>query len=152
MEVRMARPEDAESVARLVARFFADEGFATTPAVVAERAPTFLGHAGNVAFLALDGEVAIGISTVSSRFGFESGRLAEIEDLYVVPERRSQGVATTLLGEAMLWCRLQGFDAIEVIVTPEDPLRKERLIGWYGRLGFVDTGRIVLHFGTGDEG
>lgn len=152
MEVRKAHPEDVAAVTRLISRFFADEEFFTTPESIAERAPEFLVHPGNAAFLAIDGDVAVGISTVTSSFGFESGRLAEIEDLYVDPEHRNLGVATALLGEAMLWCSQQGFDAIQVVVTPEDPVRKERLIGWYGRLGFVDTGRLLLYFAPGTPG
>lgn len=149
MEVRRAGPEDAAAVARLISRFFADEEFVTAPETVVARAPDFLERPGNAAFLAIDGDAAVGISTVTSSFGFESGKLAEIEDLYVVPEHRNHGVATALLGEAMLWCSQQGFDAIQVVVTPEDPVRKDRLIAWYGRLGFVDTGRLLLHFAAG---
>lgn len=152
MEVRRAWPADAAAVARLISRFFSDEEFFTPPEAIAARAPEFLEHPGNAAFLAFDGNAAVGLSTVTSSFGFESGRLAEIEDLYVVPEHRNHGVATALLGEAMLWCSQQGFDAIQVVVTPEDPLRKERLIRWYGRLGFVDTGRLLLYFAPGAPG
>jgi aminoglycoside 6'-N-acetyltransferase I len=152
MEVRRAGPEDAAAVAGLITEFFADEGFFTTPETVAVRAPEFLEHPGNAAFLAFDGNAAVGVSTVTTSFGFESGRLAEIEDLYVLPEHRNHGVATALLGESMLWCRQRGFDAIQVVVTPEDPVRKERLIAWYGRLGFVDTGRLLLYFAPGSPG
>lgn len=149
MEVRKARPEDADAAADLISRFFAEDDFATPPDVVAARAPDFLLHPGNAVFLAVDGNEAVGISTVTSSFGFESGRLAEIEDLYVLPAHRSHGVATALLGEAMLWCRQQGFDAIQVAVTPEDPERRAWLVGWYGRLGFADTGRFLLSFAPG---
>jgi hypothetical protein len=47
----------------------------------------------------------------------------------------------------MLWARHEGFEALEVVVTPEDYAKKDRLVAWYARLGFVNTGRIVLHYG-----
>jgi aminoglycoside 6'-N-acetyltransferase I len=147
MEVRIAREEDVGAVVGLITQFFAGEGFSTSPEVVAGRAPQFLADPHTSAFLALDGDDAIGIATVSTSFGFECGRLAEVEDLYVVPAHRGKGVATTLLGEAMLWSKAQGHETLQVIVTPEDASRKQELIRWYARLGYHDTSRLVLHFG-----
>ena len=147
MEVRQAGVDDADIVASLITTFFAGEGFTTSPELVAARAPRFLADQSNAAFLAFDGDQPIGIATVSTTFGFEGGRLAEVEDLFVVPERRGDGVATTLLGEAMLWSRAEGFETLRVIVTPEEGQRKEELVEWYARLGYQDTSRLVLHFG-----
>lgn len=148
MEVRRAKRDDAADVVRLIMLFFEAEGFTTPAAVVAERAVVFLEDGAGAAFLAIDGDHAIGIATVSTSFGFEGGRLAEIEDLYVIPSHRGHGVATALLGEAMLWSRREGFETLRVIVTPEDEERRQQLIRWYGRLGYVDTNRSVLHFGS----
>lgn len=147
MEVRRAEPTDAGAVALLIDRFFTEDAFTTTSEEVESRVPEFLATPGNAAFLAFDGDQAVGVSTVTSKFGLESGKLGEIEDLYVLPSHRGRGVATALLGHAMLWARQEGFEALEVVVTPQDYTRKDRLVRWYARLGFVDTGRIVLHFG-----
>lgn len=150
MEIHRATSDDAAALTQIISMFFDGEGFRTTPEVVAARVPEFLSADGNAAFLAFSGDEVIGVSTVSTSYGLENGRLAEIEDLYVRPAHRGNGVATALLGQAMLWGRAQGFDSLEVVVTPEDGTRRDYLIGWYGRLGFVDTGRLVLHFdGTG---
>jgi aminoglycoside 6'-N-acetyltransferase I len=147
MEVRRAGPDDTDEVIRLITMFFAGEGFTTSPDEVAERAPRMLSGDDGAVFLAHDGDRAIGIATVATTFGFESGRLAEVEDLYVEPGHRHGGVATALLGEAMLWSRSQGYETLRVIVTPEDPSRREELIRWYARLGYRDTTRLVLLFG-----
>jgi len=147
MEVREATSGDVAALAELIGRFFSEEGFGTSPAEVTVRMPEFLATHGNVAFLALDGDTAVGVSTVTSTYGLEFGRVGEIEDLYVLPAHRGRGVATALLGHAMLWAREQGFDALEVVVTPKDYAKKDRLVRWYARLGFADTGRVVLHYG-----
>ncbi len=149
MEVRRAEPADLEDVIALITLFFAAEGFTTPPDAIRRRAPQFLEGTTSAAFLAFDGDDAIGIGTVTTSFGFEGGSLAEVEDLYVRPEHRRRGVATTLLGEAMMWSRQQGYESLRVVVTPEDESRKERLIAWYARLGYTDTGRLVLHFDDG---
>ncbi len=134
-------------VTDLIRRFFAGEGFTTPPDTIARRTPEVLSNDRNAVFLAFDEDTPIGIATVTTRFGFESGRLAEIEDLFVIPERRGHGVATSLLGESMLWCRQEGYEELEVVVTPEEAERQSYLVAWYGRLGFSDTGRRVLHSG-----
>ena len=64
---------------------------------------------------------------MTSSFGFEYRRVAEVEHLYVVPDHRHGRVATALLGEAMLWCRRQGVTDLEVVVTPNDPVKKDRV-------------------------
>ena len=149
MELRRATQGDNEALAELLTYFFAGEGFTTPPEVIAARVSAFLEHSGNAAFLAVDGDSTVGVSTVTSAFGIERGHTAEIEDLFVIPSHRSRGIATALLGEAMLWSKEQGFDALQVVVTPEDTVRKENLVSWYGRLGFAATGRLVLLFDAG---
>lgn len=146
MELRRAGPEDAESLTRLLTLFFAGEGLATPAQVVAVRVPIFLSTPGNAAFLAMDGDEAVGVGTVTTSFGFEFGHSAEIEDLYVVPSHRGRGIATAILGEAMMWSRQEGFETLQVVVTPEDAARHRQLISWYGRLGFVESGRSLLVF------
>ncbi len=149
MELRRAGPEDIASLTTLLTQFFAGEGFTTPPEVIAARVPLFLDEPGNAAFLAMDGDEAVGFSTVTSTFGIEQGHTAEIEDLFVVPAHRGRGIATALLGEAMMWSRQQGFESLEVVVTPGDPQRRQNLISWYARLGFKETTRTLLLFDPG---
>jgi len=91
MEVRRARPGDAEVLAGLLARFFAEEGFAASAGEIRERADTFLAEQADAAFLAIEGDEPLGAATVTTGFGFATGRQAEAEDLYVLPDRRRRG-------------------------------------------------------------
>ena len=142
MDIRRAEAEDAPALATLLARFFAEEGFAASAAEIAERAAVFLAEEANAAFLAEEEGVVVGAATVTTGFGFETGRRAEIEDLYVVPGRRRRGVARGLISASLEWCRRRGCADVEVVVTPEGDAR-HGLGAWYASLGFADTGRRI---------
>lgn len=143
MEVRRASPDDAAPLAALLARFFAEEGFAASAEELRERAGTFLAQEANAAFLARDDGIPVGAATVTTVFGFETGRQAEIEDLYMLPDRRRRGVARALVDAALAWCRARGCADVEVVVTPDGEAR-HGLGQWYRSLGFADTGRRIF--------
>jgi GNAT superfamily N-acetyltransferase len=130
-------------VASLVARFFAEEGFATPAAAVRARARPFLESPANAAVLALRGGGPVGIATLTTAFGFETGRYGEIEDLYVVPEHRGRGVARALLDAVVAEARSIGCHDVEIVVTPGAE-RSRGLTAFYERLGWRDTGRRIL--------
>jgi ribosomal protein S18 acetylase RimI-like enzyme len=142
MEVRRAAPADAGALAALLSRFFAEEGFAGAPGEIRGRAGAFLAESANAAFLAEEGGTVVGAATVTTGFGFEAGRRAEIEDLYVLPDRRHHGVARALIEAALAWCRERECADVEVVVTPEGDAR-HGLSAWYRSLGFADTGRHI---------
>jgi GNAT superfamily N-acetyltransferase len=73
----------------------------------------------------------VAVATVTTAFGFEVGRYAEMEDLYVLPEHRRQGWATQLVDAAIDWWRRRGCAELEVVVTREGQ-RAHRLVEWYG--------------------
>ncbi len=143
MEIRHAGTEDAALVGELIGRFLAEEGFDTPPDEARSRSSRFLAEPANAAFLAVADDRAIGVATVTSVFNFESGGIAEVEDLYVVPEWRRRGVARALVEAALAWCREHDCRDVEVVITPEGEARHE-LAGWYRSLGFVDTGRSIF--------
>jgi aminoglycoside 6'-N-acetyltransferase I len=143
IEIRRATTDDQAVVAALITRFLAEEGFGTDPDLVARRTPVFLTTAGNMVLLAAsDGDV-VGVATITTRFGFEVGRYAEIEDLYVVPEHRAGRVGSLLVDAALDACRDDGCEHVEVVVTPEGEAA-HGLVGWYARFGLVDRGRRLL--------
>lgn len=88
-------------VAELVTRFFAEEGFTTSADEVRSRVLPFVAEPANAAFLAFDGDGAVGIATLTTAYGFETGRYGEIEELYVVPSHRRRGVARALVEAAL---------------------------------------------------
>lgn len=143
MSVRRALVGDAEVLGDLVARFFAEEGIPTRAEEVMERASTFIGEPANAAFLYERDGVAVGVATATTVFGFETGRCAEIEDLYVLPVYRGRGVGRELIDAAVQWCTDRGCHDIEVVVSPDGEMR-HGLTSWYRTLGFVDTGRKIM--------
>ena len=106
--VRPARPEDVAVVADLLVRFFREEGFATPEVDIRARVPPFLAEPANHLLVAQAGPAVVAVATVTTTFGFEVGRYAEIEDLYVIPEHRRQRWATRLVEAAVEWCRRRG--------------------------------------------
>ncbi|HYY78448.1 MAG TPA: GNAT family N-acetyltransferase [Actinomycetes bacterium] len=142
--VLAARPEQAAAVTGLLVRFFAEEGFAVPAATIGERVAAFLTEPANAVFLAWRGGRAVGVATVTTRFGIEYGLGGELEDLYVLPGARGAGVAGRLIDAAAGWCRSRGGTQLEVCVTPEGQ-RAHDLVGFYRRRGFADQGRRLLN-------
>ncbi|MBU1866606.1 MAG: GNAT family N-acetyltransferase [Actinobacteria bacterium] len=150
ISIRRAAPEDAPVLGGIISRFFAEEGFPGTPDELLAKAGMFLAESANAAFLATEEDSVVGVATVTTTFGFEVGRYAELEDLYVAPGHRTAGVASSLIEAAAAWCRSQGCGIIEVVVTPEGDQR-HHLTSWYLRRGFSDEGRHILWRSLGDD-
>jgi len=92
------------------------------------------------AFLAVDGDVPIGvITTTEAVAAYAGGRYGIITELYIDPAYRSRGVGAQLLaavraeGESRRWPR------IEVTAPPD--ARWDRSVAFYERNGFIFTGR-----------
>jgi GNAT superfamily N-acetyltransferase len=64
-------------------------------------------------------------------FGFIDGATPEIS-IAVVPDRRSQGIGSALLGSLVDRAREEGFQALTLSVSPENPA-----VRLYERCGFV---------------
>jgi GNAT superfamily N-acetyltransferase len=143
MEVRQATLADVDDVVALISRFFVEEGFEGSAEVIRGRAPTFLSTPANAAFLGCVDDQAVGVATLTTAFGFESGAYAEIEDLYVAPPWRRAGLGRALVEACLRECRNRRITDIEVVVTPEGDARHD-LGAWYRALGFRDTGRAIL--------
>jgi GNAT superfamily N-acetyltransferase len=61
----------------------------------------------------------------------------EVQDVYVLPERRSRGIATLLTHAAEQEVRARGWDGISLSVSRDGNPAARRL---YERLGYVDAG------------
>ena len=105
------RPVDGasfETAFGLLRRFFREEGFGTAAGAMRAALHSLLADPGSSVYLAWRGEQAVGVATVTTTAGLEYGLCAEIEDLYVLPEARSRGVASALIAAIAAWCRAQG--------------------------------------------
>ena len=88
--------------------------------------------------LAMDEDEVVGIVTLSESISlYAGGHIGVINELYVVPEYRSEGVGKILLdaaknlGEERGWVRLE-------VTTPGDEY--ERTLRFYEREGFISIG------------
>lgn len=81
-------------------------------------------------FLAVKGDRAVGMCTVSTAFStFACREQGILDDFYVDPALRGQGVARLLTNAAQKWCKEQGFSGLTVTCSPGDE-------AMYGSLGF----------------
>lgn len=141
--VRRAGPESFDPAFQLLQRFFAEEGFATPAEHIRQNLEAFLRDERYAVFLAYGEAEAVGIATVSTATSIELGRMAEIDDLYILPEARNRGIAKNLIEAALDWLRAQGGVYVQVTVTPEGEAA-HGLIRFYTKLGFHHTCRTLL--------
>jgi ribosomal protein S18 acetylase RimI-like enzyme len=107
-KIRRATVEDAGAIGRLLHDFNAEFDEPTPAAeVLAERAAAFIAR-GELTFL-LAGEGPDGVAQMRFLPSIWSGELdAYLEELYVVPARRGQGIGRALLEAAMATARADG--------------------------------------------
>ena len=99
---------------------------------------------GSGRFLALlardDSGTAIGVLTLSESFAlYAGGEYGVIDEMYVRPQFRGQGVGRALVDEAAAIARDRGWFRLHV-TGPENEC-DERAVRFYERLGFEFTGR-----------
>jgi ribosomal protein S18 acetylase RimI-like enzyme len=133
--IRAARIEDADAVARLLRDFNAEyDDPAPGQEQMAERIRVLLEHGDTIILVA--GEPPCALSLTRFRPGLWSPKLESyLAELYVVPDRRGQGIGRALMEETMAMARAQGADMME-LGTGEDDVSARRL---YESLGFTNT-------------
>ena len=144
--VRQAEPADSDRLLPLFERFYREEGFESAVAGVAVNLRHILQRDDTAAFIALIDDRAVGAAATSSGFGLEVGLYAELEDLFVDPACRGQGIASALVEAAVSWARAKGCSDVEIVLTPHGQA-DEKLIPWYKARGFADTGRVIYERG-----
>lgn len=132
-----------DSALSLLQRFFIEEGFDAPPEQIRANLTEFFAHNDYSVFLAYLNDQPVGIATVSTSISVELGRMAEIDDLYVLPEARGQGVAKALITKVIEWCQSQGRAYIQVAITPAGEAA-HGLQKFYKQLGFIDTQRALF--------
>ena len=110
--IRRAGAEDADVVARLLRDFNAEYEDPVPPQEeMAERIRVLLAHGDTVILLA--GEPACALSVTRFRPGLWSPNLESyLAELYVVPDRRGQGIGRALMEETMAAARAAGADTM----------------------------------------
>ena len=118
--VRLASPDDADELARLLHDFNVEYD---TPspgvAVIALRLRHLL--AGDDTFALLAGEPAVGLALVTLRPNvWYPGPVALLDELYVVPDRRDQGIGSAVIERFLAEARGRDAGLLEINVDEED--------------------------------
>ncbi len=141
--LREAGSEDLGSLVALARAFYDEDGFTTSDAMLRQNFEVLLASAKAHLVMALTEGRASGFALTTLGFTLESGLVAELQDLYVRPEGRRQGLASVLIEDAADWARRAGASKLEVVVAPNG--RDVRhLFGYYRARGFADEGRRIL--------
>lgn len=132
--IRIAGAADAPVFGRLLHAFNVEFGEQTPSAdLISERAAPLI-RSGDVTVLFV-GDGPEGFAELRFRASLHTGALdAYLEELYVVPERRGQGLGRALLEAALEHARERGARHID-LNTSEDDVAARAL---YERMGFTD--------------
>jgi GNAT superfamily N-acetyltransferase len=134
-DLRLAEPADAAEVAEMLHAFNVE--FSTpTPgsAVLTERLRGLLPRDDFVVLLA--GDPAVGLALLTFRPGvWDAGPVTVLEELYVRPDLRGQGIGHGLLDRAMAIARERGSATFEINVDEGDIDARR----FYERHGFSNT-------------
>jgi GNAT superfamily N-acetyltransferase len=143
--VRRATVADAGEVAHLLDRF--NREFDTPspgPEVLTARLAGLL--AGTSTFALLSGEPCVGVALVTLRHNvWYPGPVALLDELYVVPDQRSNGIGSAIMSRLITDAHAIGVGLIEINVDEAD-VDAQR---FYGRHGFSviepDTGERAFY-------
>ncbi|HET9104251.1 MAG TPA: GNAT family N-acetyltransferase [Solirubrobacteraceae bacterium] len=102
-------------------------------AVLSARLDHLLGARDPLALLAGEPAVAVELLTLRSNV-WSDGPVGLLDELYVVPAQRGQGIGTRLLKAAEVACRARGADLMEINVDGEDGGARR----FYERHGYAD--------------
>jgi len=133
--IRRAVAQDADVVARLLREFNIEYDDPAPPQeLMAARIEALLAHGDTIILVA--GEPVCALSVTRLRPGLWSPKLeAYLAELYVVPDRRGQGIGRALMVETMAVARAEGADTMELGTGEADVAAR----GLYESLGFTHT-------------
>lgn len=132
--VRLAGPDDAEAVGRLLHAFNREfDEPAPPPRQLARRVRQLIDGGDTIILLA--GEDPAGLAVLRLRAAiWSSGLECYLAELYVIPDRRGHGIGRALVRAALDEARTRGADTMDIGVDEPD-LAARRL---YESLGFTN--------------
>jgi GNAT superfamily N-acetyltransferase len=134
VRIDLATGGDAPAAVALLARQLDEHHVDLAPGALAGAVAAILADAAKgMILLARQGGEGVGVACLAQTFTLEHGGYVWwLDELYVVPELRSQGIGTAMLHRAIAFAREAGARALELEVE-EDHRRAARL---YARSGF----------------
>ncbi len=142
--LREAEVEDIPDLVKLARAFYDEDGFATSDAMLRVNFEVLVVAENARVTLAFKNGVACGYALSTTVFTLESGLIAELQDLFVRPARRRQGLSSLLIADAVDWARRLSASSLELVVAPNGRDVSD-LLRYYGARGFVNEGRLVLY-------
>jgi len=143
---RLATVDDAAEVARLL-HDFNTEFDTPSPGtrVLTERLERLLATESTFAILAGHPSVAVALVTLRPNVWYD-GSVALLDELYVVPERRAQGIGTSIIELLHRHATASGIEAIEINVDEAD-VDAQRFYERHGYSGVEpDTGERAFYY------
>lgn len=129
---RTATPDDAGLVARLLADFNDEYGDPRPPVEqLAARLRELMGR-GDTAVALADDDLGVAVLRLRPNL-WSTAREAYLAELYVIPDRRGQGLGRALLAHTLALARELGCDRIE-LGTSEDDVAARKV---YEKAGFT---------------
>jgi ribosomal protein S18 acetylase RimI-like enzyme len=129
--VRVARPEDAEDVGRLLHDFNSEYGEPTPdPSWLAARIRQLLAHGDTAVLLAGSGPDGVGVLRFRSAI-WRDALECYLAELYVTPPMRGQGYGRALLAAALDYARARGASYMD-LGTADDDVVARRLYESFG--------------------
>ena len=141
--VRPATEEDLDAAVDLAHRFYSEEGFATGRDQLRTNMEQLIADSTAQVLLAVAGNTPVAIAVGTSTLGLEHLHVAELQDLYVLPAHRRDGLASQLIDATADWARRRGCEVLDVVVDPDGDER-HHLRRYYSSRGFEDEGRRLL--------
>jgi len=117
---RVATAADADEVGRLLHDFNTEfDTLSPGREVLARRLRALLARPETFAVVAGAPAIAVALVTLRPNVWYE-GPVALLDELYVVPELRSQGIGTTMIRLVVSTCEQRGVERIEINVDEPD--------------------------------
>ncbi len=146
VHITKAQPSDALAIARMTGDLLHEimaaigrQAFTFSLNETAARTRSWLEDGSYTILLAWDGDRLAGLLALSEcRALYAEGRFGIIPELYVSPDRRSQGLGRALVEEAKRVARSKEWTRLEVTTPPLPQFDRARL--FYERQGFDVSG------------
>jgi GNAT superfamily N-acetyltransferase len=146
MRITLATPADADTVGALavalteeISAVVGNRQFDLDPAATVALCRALLEDGRYTVLLAVEDGAVAGFAGLSEgRSLYAGGAMGTIQELYVVPARRSHGVGAALLDAAAALARERGWQRLEVCTPPLPAF--DRSLAFYERHGYAVTG------------
>lgn len=126
-QANLTDPTDAQRITHLTNAYAKDPmgGGKGLPKDVKERlVPAMIEHGNTHAFLALENDQALGLATTITKFStFAAAPTLNVHDIYVLPDRRQEGIGHALLDHLENHAHEQGYARMNLEVLTKNPAR-----------------------------